>query len=99
MPKKRNITKAEVELSLRLGERLKALRDQRGMSQERVAELAGIATNTYQKYEHGESRPGTPMNPELYTLKALCRAYGIELSELLDIDDGDGGGSAAEDGE
>ncbi len=87
MPKKRNITKAEAQLSLRLGKRLRDLREERGMTQEQVAAKAGIATFTYQKFEKGESRPGSPMNPELYTLNALCRVYGIELSELLDIDD------------
>ncbi len=87
MPKKRNITKAEAQLSLRLGKRLRDLREERGMTQEQVAAKAGIATFTYQKFEKGESRPGSPMNPELYTLNALCKVYGIELSELLDIDE------------
>ncbi len=87
MPKKRNITKAEAQLSLRLGKRLRDLREERGMTQEQVAAKAGIATFTYQKFEKGESRPGSPMNPELYTLNSLCKVYGIELSELLDIDE------------
>jgi len=28
-----------------------------------AAHAAGISTYTYQKFEKGESRPGTPMNP------------------------------------
>lgn len=85
MPKKRNITQAEVQLSLRLGQRLRDLREERGMTQEQVAAKAGIATFTYQKFEKGESRPGSPMNPELYTLNALCKVFEIALSDLLDI--------------
>ena len=46
---------------------------------------AGIASNTYQKFEKGESRPGTPMNPEFYTLVALCRALDTDLKTLLDF--------------
>lgn len=85
MPKKRDITKAEIELSLKLGRRLRDLREERGMTQEQVASGAGIATFTYQKFEKGESRPGSPMNPELYTLNALCKVFAIELSDLLDV--------------
>lgn len=86
MPKKRDITDAEIKLSLKLGQRLRDLRLERGMTQEQVADKAGIATFTYQKFEKGESRPGSPMNPELYTLNSLCRVFGIELPELLDLD-------------
>ncbi|WP_321971246.1 helix-turn-helix transcriptional regulator [Paratractidigestivibacter sp.] len=86
MPKKRDITKAEVELSLRLGLHLRDLRLERGLSQEQVATRAGISAKTYQKYEHGESRPGTPMNLEFFTMRDLCAAFGIGISELLDID-------------
>ena len=85
MPKKRNITPDEVQLSLKLGNRLRDLRCECGLSQEAVAARAGIASNTYQKFEKGESRPGTPMNPEFYTLVALCRALDTDLKTLLDF--------------
>lgn len=85
MPKTRDITEAERQLSIELGRRLRELRDERGLTQEQIAIRAGIATFTYQKYEKGESRPGTPMNPELYTLRALSRAFGMKISELLDF--------------
>ncbi len=85
MPKRRNITDAEIELSLKLGARLRDLRCECGLTQEEVASRAGIATFTYQKYEKGESRPGTPMNPELYTLNALSDVFDVELSALLDF--------------
>ncbi|WP_235503317.1 helix-turn-helix domain-containing protein [Aeromicrobium sp. Root495] len=69
-----------------LGLALQQARTRRGMSQERVAHAAGISGFTYQKFEKGESRPGTPMNPRLTTLVALCSVLEISLVELLPAD-------------
>ena len=63
--------------------RLQQARERRGLSQERTAHLAGIASYTYQKFEKGESRPGTPLNPRLSTLLALCRVLEVRLEDLL----------------
>ncbi len=71
------------EFAHQLGRNLHALREQRGLSKERVAHEAGIASYTYQKFEKGESRPGTPMNPRLDTLIALCEVLGVALTDLL----------------
>lgn len=67
-----------------VGQRLHAARVAKGLSQEKVAHLAGIAGFTYQKFEKGESRPGTPMNPRLTTLIALCQVLDLPLEELLE---------------
>jgi len=56
------------------------------MSQEAVAHAAGIAGQTYYKYEKGESKPGTPLNPRLRTLLAVTQVLGIELTTLLPED-------------
>ena len=72
--------------SQRLGYRLRDLRRERGMSQEDVANGAGIAIYTYQKYEKGESKPGTPMNPTYHTLLSLAWVFGLSVTELLDLD-------------
>jgi transcriptional regulator with XRE-family HTH domain len=66
-----------------VGRRLQAARVAKGLSQERVAHLAGIAGFTYQKFEKGESRPGTPMNPRLATLIALCQVLDLGIDDLL----------------
>lgn len=66
-----------------LGQKLRRLREARGLSQERVAHVAGISAFTYFKFEKGESKPGTPMNPQLLTLLALSQALGVRLDELL----------------
>ena len=72
--------------SQRLGYRLRDLRRERGLSQEDVANGAGIAIYTYQKYEKGESKPGTPMNPTYHTLLALAWVFDLPVAELLDLD-------------
>lgn len=71
------------EYARALGFRLQRARLAKGLSQEAVAHAAGISTFTYQKFEKGESRPGTPMNPRLRTLFALARALEVEVGELV----------------
>jgi transcriptional regulator with XRE-family HTH domain len=71
------------EYGREIGVRLQKARERRGLSQERTAHLAGIASYTYQKFEKGESRPGTPFNPRLSTLLALCRVLEVRLVDLL----------------
>lgn len=67
-----------------LGLRLQRARLAKGMSQEAVAHAAGISTFTYQKFEKGESKPGTPMNPRLRTLLALAEALEVGVGELVE---------------
>jgi transcriptional regulator with XRE-family HTH domain len=71
------------EFGREIGVRLQRAREKRGLSQERTAHLAGIASYTYQKFEKGESRPGSPLNPRLSTLLALCRVLDLRLVDLL----------------
>lgn len=66
-----------------LGLRLQRARVAQGLSQEALAHAAGISTYTYQKFEKGESKPGTPMNPRLRTLVTLTQALDISLEELV----------------
>ena len=67
-----------------LGLRLQRARIARGLSQEASAHAAGISTYTYQKFEKGESRPGTPMNARLRTLIALAAALAIQVEKLVE---------------
>ena len=71
------------EFSREIGVRLQRARNARGLSQEHLAHLAGISAYTYQKFEKGESKPGTPMNPRLFTLLALAQVLEVGLEELL----------------
>lgn len=66
-----------------LGVNLLRARVNKHLSQEKLAHLAGISAFTYYKYEKGESRPGTPMNPRLVTIVALSQALDVRLVDLL----------------
>ena len=69
-----------------LGRNLQRERLARGLSQEKIAYAAGLSRYTYQKYEKGESRPGTPANPSLRVLLAIAQALGVTTATLLPED-------------
>ena len=69
-----------------LGLNLLRAREASGMSQERLANAAGVSTFTYRKLEKGESNPGTPANPRLRTLVALAGVLGVPVAALLPPD-------------
>lgn len=77
---------SKTQFAREIGVRLQRLRIARGLSQERLAHLAGISTYTYQKFEKGESKPDTPMNPRLFTMLALAQALGVALEDILPTD-------------
>ena len=79
--------KDPAEFSRALADRLRNLREKSGLSQESVAHQAGISTYTYQKFEKGESTPGTPMNPRLLTLLSLAEVFGVDVRDLLSVDE------------
>ena len=54
-----------------------------GLSQEDVAYRSGLTGYTYQKYEKGESRPGTSANPSLRSLLAIAQVLEIDLAEMM----------------
>lgn len=62
----------------RLGERVKALREQAGMSQESVAFDAGIHVNHLSTIERGVA------NPSFLVLLAISRVLRVRVSELVD---------------
>jgi len=66
-----------------IGLNLLRAREAKGLSQERVAHMAGISAYTYQKFEKGTSRPGTPLNPRLKTLIALSQVLDVPVVDLL----------------
>ena len=62
----------------RLLERLRALREHHGLTQEEFAEISGMSYKHYQAVEAGR-KPDL----RLSTLERLAGAYGIEVAELL----------------
>lgn len=60
------------------GKHLRALRLERGWTQERLAEAADLHENYISRLETGEQEPG------LFVLLRLCRALGVTSTALLD---------------
>lgn len=81
------MAQSEIEqaLALALGRRLADLRETRGLTQEVVADAAGISRNHYQLLEQGLTNRKTrrPANPRLATLVALSEALGVSVPELI----------------
>ena len=69
--------KAAEHLSNRLGERVLAIRRQRGFMLREVAEKTGVSIAMLSMIERGRS------NPSIGTLHALANAFGVRMSELL----------------
>lgn len=61
-----------------LAKRIKELRNQKGMSQEFLAEESGLSLRTIQRIENGES------NPTGESLKRLSDTLKVSLDELID---------------
>ena len=78
-------SEVERELARALGRRLSDLRESRGLTQEVVAEAAGMSRNHYQLLENGLSnrRAKRPANPRLSTLVALSDVLGVSVPELV----------------
>jgi transcriptional regulator with XRE-family HTH domain len=69
----------EVRLAVeRLGKRIRQLREERKLSQERLAEDAKLAAKHLQDMEHGRT------NPTVASLVALAKALGVSLHVLFE---------------
>jgi transcriptional regulator with XRE-family HTH domain len=82
VPKKRP-TGEWADFAKALGTRIQRLRLARGLSQEQVAYASDLSRYTFQKFEKGESMPGTPANPSLRNIMAIAQTLGVGLDELL----------------
>lgn len=70
---------------LAVGRKLAELRHERGLTQEFVAQAAGISCNHYQLLEYGLGKRGErkPANPRLSTLVALSHVLGTTVPDLI----------------
>lgn len=59
-----------------LGEAVRDLREKRGITQERLAQDAGVTTGTVSLIERGQS------NPSWGTVKAIAKGLGVSVAEL-----------------
>ncbi len=56
---------------------LKAIRNQKGLTQADVAEKAGLSANFYARIERSEQQP------TIETLEKITKALGVKSSEIL----------------
>lgn len=68
---------AENALTIRLAARLRTLRQDRGLSLERLAELSGVSRGSLSRLENAE------VSPTAEVLGKLCAAYGMTASRLI----------------
>jgi len=61
-----------------LSKNIKKLREDKGLSQEKLARLADVANNTLIKMESGENK-----NPTLETLKKVAKALEVRVDDLI----------------
>ena len=71
----------ESETGKRLFKRLREVRDEIGLSQEKFAELIGLRYKYYQLLEQGRKA-----DPKLSTLERVAGGLGVETWELLNPD-------------
>jgi DNA-binding XRE family transcriptional regulator len=64
-------------LTQNLGKRLKSIRESKNLSQEALAQKAGVYRTYIGHIEVGK------YTPSVYTLYKICRALSIDSSELL----------------
>lgn len=69
--------KRKRDITLRFGERLRELREARGLSQEAFAHLAGLDRTYISGIERGTR------NVALRNIEKLARALGVAVSELM----------------
>lgn len=69
-----------------LAENLAALRQSKGLSQEKVAEAAGVTRQAVAKWELGETAP------DVLHSDALAALYGVSLDDLVHYDPAAAGG-------
>ncbi|MDC1395610.1 helix-turn-helix domain-containing protein [Bacteroidia bacterium] len=66
-----------VDIKLRLGVRIKQLRREKGVSQEKLSEIAGLDRTYMTDIENGKR------NVSIVVLEKLAMAFKFSLSELL----------------
>jgi XRE family aerobic/anaerobic benzoate catabolism transcriptional regulator len=71
-----------INICIRLGENIRALRIKRKLTQEELADKAGISTKYLQNLESKN-----PKNASVVTLEKLAKGLGIPIWEILKIKD------------
>ena len=65
------------DIELTFGEKIRVIRNARGLTQSQLAEKIGIMTLQISLYETGK------MHPNINTLEWICKALNVKASDLL----------------
>lgn len=71
------LSKADKKELKKLGERFKAIREEKGLTQQEVAYAVGKDRQSIYRLEKGS------FNPSYLYLKQVCEGLGVELEEVL----------------
>lgn len=88
---RKNPVKKDYDLAKKVGTRIRTLRKQRNLTQEKLSELSGIDAKHIQLMESSK-----PSNPRVDTVGHICAALGMDFQEFFS--DGFGSVSASEAG-
>ncbi len=72
---------AKSEIARKLGQRIRTLRRERDLTQERLAEAAHLSVNYISGVERGL------YSPSLTALAAMAKALSVEIKDLFDFGD------------
>ena len=70
----------EVDVYIRIGERIKKLRQNKGMSQQTLADECDIESPNLSRIENGNT------NPTIKSLWKISNALGVKLKDLVDVE-------------
>ncbi len=73
--------RAKSEVAQKLGQQVRALRRERDLTQEQLAEAAHLSVNYISGVERGF------YSPSLTTLAAMAKALSVEIKDLFDFRD------------
>jgi len=71
------LTKQQEKTLRKIADRIKAIRNEKGLTQEQVAHAIGKDPQSIYRLETGK------INPSIIYLTEVCKGLGIELSELV----------------
>lgn len=78
----------EVVTEKELGKRIRRLRNERGLTQERLAEAANLSVDTVRRLERGR------FSPSFATLRKISRGLGVSVIGLISTEHGKSDGFA-----
>ena len=68
-------------IAVKYGDRIRTLRKNRGMSQEKLADILGVTKQTVSQYERSVRKP------DVLTIEALCDIFNVSADYLLGMAD------------